>query len=367
VATLSAMTTLAFVPVATVVLAVLAIELLVFDILNTIENNYDYYMYGDDEAGTQVKINAAINVVTFGVTKIGGAIVSQVKNARNCGKYGENVISSIKNSGFTTSEVNAQISKFSKLGCTQSTIETLLKNPKCMFLGDDVLSFLGKQGGNQRLLAELVIGNGDDFTKALMKTGTLDDFCNLVWKYGSESAKVLTCGDDAISFVSKYENASDIIKCFKSGNVSGIANLEKSNVSKVYTFATDKTGKTFAAGSCNYDFNPTITVPEGYFDDIAQYTGSNYYYEKYNQLLEKDFISKMDVSTSVKKELYKLSDALDETRRLAKNSGRFNYGELYQLGYDEYSFMENWSVSNCGEVWSAREAILNGATFDELT
>ena len=196
-------------------------------------------MNGNEEAGTQVKINAAIKVITFGVTKIGGAVISQAKNAKNCAKYGENVIAELKNSGFTTAEVNAQISKLSKLGCSQTTIETLLKNPKCMFLGDDILSFLGKQGGNQRLLAELVIGNGDDFTKALMKTGVLDDFCNLAWKYGDESAKVLICGDDAIAFVSKYENASDIIKCFKSGNVSGIVNLEKSSVSTVYTFATD--------------------------------------------------------------------------------------------------------------------------------
>ena len=237
-------------------------------------------MNGNEEAGTQVKINAAINVITFGVTKIGGAIISQAKNASNCAKYGKNVINGLKNSGFTTAEVNAQISKFSKLGLSQSTIKTLLKNPKCMFLGDDILSFLGKQGGNQRLLAELVLNNGDDFTKALMKTGALDDFCNLAWKYGGEAAKVLTCGDDAISFVSKYENVPDLIKCFSSGNVSGIVNLEKSNVSTVYTFATDKTGKTFAAGSCNYDYNPTITVPEGYFDDITQYTGSNYYYER---------------------------------------------------------------------------------------
>lgn len=206
VTTLTAMTSLAFVPVATFVIAVIAIELLVFDIMETVVNNYDYYMNDNEEAGTQVMVNTTINVVAFGVTKIGGAIVSQVKNARNCGKYGENVISSIKNSGFTTAEVNAQIGKFSKLGCSQTTIETLLKNPKCMFLGDDVLSFLGKQGGNQRLLAELVIGNGDDFTKALMKTEVLDDFCNLVWKYGNEVAKVLVDkGDDAVKAVSALD------------------------------------------------------------------------------------------------------------------------------------------------------------------
>lgn len=210
IATLSPMTSLAFAPVVTLVLCIIAIEFMVFDIIETIANNYDYYMNGNEEAGTQVKINAAINVITFGVTKIGGAIISQAKNASNCAKYGKNVINGLKNSGFTTAEVNAQISKFSKLGLSQSTIKTLLKNPKCMFLGDDILSFLGKQGGNQRLLAELVLNNGDDFTKALMKTEVLDDFCNTVWKYGSGTAKVLMYGDETFSsFSSMLKNCPE--------------------------------------------------------------------------------------------------------------------------------------------------------------
>lgn len=208
IATLSAMTSLTFLPVVTVVLCVIAIEYMVFDIIETIANNYDYYMNGNEEAGTQVKTNAAINVITFGVTKIGGAIISQAKNASNCAKYGKNVIDGLKSSGFTTAKVNAQISKFSKLGCTQSTIETLLKDAKCMFLGDDILSFLGKQGGNQRLLAELVLNNGDDFTKALMKTGVLDDFCNLAWKYGNGVAKILPCGDEVVKLVGNMDEAS---------------------------------------------------------------------------------------------------------------------------------------------------------------
>lgn len=171
-------------------------------------------MNGNEEAGTQVKINAAIKVITFGVTKIGGAVISQAKNAKNCAKYGENVIAELKNSGFTTAEVNAQISKFSKLGLSQSTIKTLLINPKCMFLGDDVLSFLGKQGGNQRLLAELVLNNGDDFTKALMKTGVLDEFCDLAWKYGDEAVRILIeKGDDAVKAVSKLD-ADQAFKLF---------------------------------------------------------------------------------------------------------------------------------------------------------
>ena len=208
IATLSAMTSLAFVPVATLVLCVIAIELMVFDIIETIANNYDYYMNGNGEVGTQVKINAAINVITFGVTKIGGAIISQAKNATNCAKYGKNVITVLKNSGFTTAEVNAQISKFSKFGCSQATIETLLKNPKCMFLGDDILKVIGKTGGSQKLLAELVVSNGDDFAKFVMNTSELylSDSISYLSKYGSNSI------DDIIKFYSETGNFDDLAK-----------------------------------------------------------------------------------------------------------------------------------------------------------
>jgi len=254
IATLSAMTSLAFMPVVTVVLCVIAIEFMVFDIIETIANNYDYYMNGNEEAGTQVKINAAINVITFGVTKIGGAIISQAKNATNCAKYGKNVINGLKSSGFTTAEVNAQISKFSKLGCSQSTIETLLKNPKCMFLGDDVLSFLGKQGGNQRLLAELVIGNGDDFTKALLNSNYLDDFCNIIWKNGSGYARIfgtyaddsIACvknyGDDAIAAINKYgDDAINAFELYGDDAANGFkSGLTPDEIAQAQTFVQSK-------------------------------------------------------------------------------------------------------------------------------
>ena len=208
IATLSAMTSLAFVPVATLVLCVIAIELMVFDIIETIANNYDYYMNGNEEAGTQVKINAAINVITFGVTKIGGAIISQAKNATNCAKYGKNVITGLKNTGFTTAEVNAQISKFSKLGCSQSTIDTLLKNPKCMFLGDDVLKVIGETGGSQRLLAEFVLRNGDDVAKGVVnlanKEGTIG-IVNLFDEFGKASQNLAKYGVTDSTIINKLQ------------------------------------------------------------------------------------------------------------------------------------------------------------------
>ncbi len=208
IATLSAMTSLAFVPVVTLVLCVIAIEFMVFDIIEMIANNYDYYMNGNEEAGTQVKINAAINVITFGVTKIGGAIISQAKNASNCAKYGKNVINGLKNSGFTTAEINSQISKLSKLGCSQSTIETLLKNPKCMFLGDDILKVIGETGGSQRLLAEFVLRNGDDVAKGVValanKEGTIG-IVNLFDEFGKTSQNLAKYGVTDSTIINKLQ------------------------------------------------------------------------------------------------------------------------------------------------------------------
>ncbi|MBQ6942695.1 MAG: hypothetical protein IJN43_00050 [Ruminococcus sp.] len=364
IAILTGMTALSFFPVVGLMIAAISIELLVIDIMSTVLDNYDYYINSDDEAGENIRLSATINVLTFGVFKGASAVSKGIKYAGVAQKYGKATVSNLKSAGFTTSQITSKVNQFKNLGISTTTIDTLLKNPKCMFLGDDILTFLGKQGGNQGLLAELVISNGDDFTKALINTKKLNEFCNLAWKYGDDVAKVLTCGDDAISFISKYEDASDIIKCFKTGDVKGIEKLFDAKNSTVFTFSTTNSGKTFVAGSGNYVKNPTITVPNGYFDDIASYQGNNYYYEKYNNLLNKKFIKdSVDISPSVKNELYKLSDAIAYTKSEAYNAGKlYTYGNI-----SEPSFTASHSVTNCGEIWSAREAILNGAKFEELT
>ena len=74
----------------------------------------------------------------------------------------------------------------------------------------------------------------------------------------------------------------------------------------------------------------------------------------------------MDVDDSIKNELRALNNAIEGTREFAKSEGKL-YGEDFDYpGPPEYSRVKAWTVYNCGEVWSAREAILNGAKFDEL-
>lgn len=76
----------------------------------------------------------------------------------------------------------------------------------------------------------------------------------------------------------------------------------------------------------------------------------------------------MNVSEATAAELRKLNEAVENTKQLAKSEAKDNPGKfIYKHGdSEEFSFVSSHSVSNCGEVWSAREAILNGAKFDEL-
>lgn len=138
------------------------------------------------------------------------------------------------------------------------------------------------------------------------------------------------------------------------------------NASNAITFTECKNGKVYVAGSCNYKYNPTITVPEGY---IVKSQPQSYYFEKYNALLTDEFVSTMNQPDGVKEELKKLNAAIRRTKSEA--ASRYARGEgaylFKQHGANEYTLAEGHSVTNCGEIWSAREAILHGAKFDELS
>lgn len=90
-------------------------------------------------------------------------------------------------------------------------------------------------------------------------------------------------------------------------------------ISNAITFATGKDGKTYVAGSCNYKYNPTISVPDSY---IKPSQSSSYYFEKYNNLLTEEGIKKMKVSEKVAEELRKLNNAVSKTREKAEYASK---------------------------------------------
>ncbi|MCI6582106.1 MAG: hypothetical protein MSH15_09065 [Oscillospiraceae bacterium] len=71
----------------------------------------------------------------------------------------------------------------------------------------------------------------------------------------------------------------------------------------------------------------------------------------------------MDVTDSVKHELNQLADAIEFTKNEAQKVGKYYRYDTINEG----SFVGNRSVTNCAEIWAAREAILDGAKFIDLT
>ena len=61
----------------------------------------------------------------------------------------------------------------------------------------------------------------------------------------------------------------------------------------------------------------------------------------------------------------KLRNAIQNTKDQAKNLGKTADEAICNNGI-EYTFQKDWFVENCAEVWAARNAILNGAKFDNL-
>lgn len=62
---LAGMSSLAIGPVVLLLFTTVITELLVFDILETIDKNYDYYIFYDVSAGNEIKRNTAVVVIMF--------------------------------------------------------------------------------------------------------------------------------------------------------------------------------------------------------------------------------------------------------------------------------------------------------------
>ena len=86
-----------------------------------------------------------------------------------------------------------------------------------------------------------------------------------------------------------------------------------------------------------------------------------------NSTLELHELLDFDVSSIFNLSPYKrnacISDAVSYTKIEAKN-----FNKYYQYGsIREPSFTSSHSVTNCGEIWSAYNAILDGAKFKDLS
>ena len=118
------------------------------------------------------------------------------------------------------------------------------------------------------------------------------------------------------------------------------------------------------AGNTMYMENPTIEL-YGYKCGLTSDSSPSEWVDFYRKTLSTDYLDQLPEEFWIGKDresiymnMEKLNADIQKTKDLASSFGLYNeYGEL--------SFTD-WNVENCAEVWSARDAILNGADYDYL-
>lgn len=315
--------------------------------------------YGDDALDVITKADALKNVDSTieAITKRGENAVVALKNAtptKECTdlliKYGDDA--SIVISNYGDDAVNA----ISKCDAGQRNAITVINSH-----GKEGIRIVDKGGEN----LVIALSNADNITQkqfVQFAQSQNDEFIQSIGKW--------TATDDPIEMSLKYKDKSvPIIEKYCDDQVIGLSKAMNSE-STAITFVRDPYGIVHVAGSGNYSYNPSITVPENYLNPNVIDIDSDYFYQKYNDLLTEDGIKMMNVSEETAVELRKLNEAVENTKKLAKaeaeKNPNGNYRYISRGGNEEYSFVVSHGVSNCGEIWSTREAILNGAKFDEL-
>ena len=66
--------------------------------------------------------------------------------------------------------------------------------------------------------------------------------------------------------------------------------------------------------------------------------------------------------------MVKLRDAIGNTKNQAIQNNKYtNIFDSTGQSIKKPSFQENWQVENCSEVWSVRQAIMNGAEWKKIS
>ncbi|WP_329767632.1 NAD+--asparagine ADP-ribosyltransferase [Bacillus nitratireducens] len=138
------------------------------------------------------------------------------------------------------------------------------------------------------------------------------------------------------------------------------------NISKICAIVdTENPSLKGIAGSGNWKYNPTVIDHRGI--DPREFCKTPEDYTKYyRSLLSEEYIDSLPDSffigknkEFIREDMAKLRASIDRVKDEATKDKEFN-------DFDEPSFEEEWNVDNCAEVWSARDAILKGARYDNF-
>lgn len=173
-----------------------------------------------------------------------------------------------------------------------------------------------------------------------------------------------SCRDEIMSNISSFkadvrENFTDFVNSGSGKTVSLCMDVSNTNINK---------------GACNgiYEYNPTIIDFHSQEEVTSLCVNLNDYVEYYKTLLTDDYIDEYFENipndriniANVKNEMEKLRSAIRNTQKTAEKQNLLT--EIYGAIKQYPSLEKDWLIENCAEIWAARNAILEGASFDDL-
>ncbi|HDR7607737.1 TPA: hypothetical protein QCX41_005341 [Bacillus mycoides] len=173
---------------------------------------------------------------------------------------------------------------------------------------------------------------------------------------GADRLKQLNLQNSRETMITDLNNfRKDLLK---SGNAK--------NISKICAIVdTENPSLKGIAGSGIWKYNPTIIDHRGINPREFCKTPEDYT-KYYRSLLSEEYIDSLPDSffigknkEFIREDMAKLRASIDRVKDEATKSKLFNE-------HGEPSFEGDWNVDNCAEVWSARDAILKGARYDNF-
>lgn len=206
--------------------------------------------------------------------------------------------------------------------------------------------------------AKFVVDKYSRLKNVFSKVSDISQIVEFADKYGSNGITILSkYGIQSIEIISNMEdNLTDHIKEEK----------ENSDYQTVMAcIAVD-----LENGATGYGYsNIRVKNPSIEFD----LNDNENTLEQYNKILEPSYTAQMvsngEINTDVKKELDKLYNHIKTIEKLAEKENKSGSNEYKWNNKTYFTFHGGdggRTVSNCAEIWAARNAILQGAKFDNL-
>ncbi|WP_459501067.1 hypothetical protein [Bacillus sp. C1] len=289
-----------------------------------------------------------------------GEVTAAVKGTAAFGKFAEGtkVFQVAAKSGKIGSKLEEITALVNKLPSSMKNGLEKIKNIEIPGLfREPLLAGIGNGGGRNALGGELF---------SVAKSETKGQAQNANRLSGEKLPAEGVTGADRLKQINLQNSRETMITDLNNFRKDLLKSGNAKNISKICAIVdTENPSLKGIAGSGIWKYNPTIIDHRGINPREFCKTPEDYT-KYYRSLLSEEYIDSLPDSffigknkEFIREDMAKLRASIDRVKDEATKGKLFNR-------FEEPSFEANWDVENCAEVWSARDAILKGARYDNF-